>query len=272
MRSDSNQNTAIPATSKAELTASRSDFKVASVLLLVAAALLFYTFSFPMSGSYAGVENQWYVSPALFPLIICSLLMLCSAILLIKACLNGGASGLLLVKGWVGDWQEQRIRDRWYVIYILLFYVFAFIPSIDFYLASVIFLLSLCSRFYHESKQCLTRVPVIYLVLAIALIAIKQNVNVIEGNTWLSVNQDETVILYSDIAALLCIMSLLALNWFQAVSSDFKAALIQSLVVLLVPLFLVIIFTFVLYVPNPVEYGTVSNFLSYIVYDVLAVQ
>lgn len=255
-----------------QLSASQNDFKVALVLLSIGLALLWYTFGFPMSGSYAGVENQWYISPALFPLMICGLLILCSTLLLIKAIQQGGTSQLLNIKGWIGDWHEQRVRDRWYVIWTLLIFVFAFIPSIDFYLASVIFLLSLTCRFYNETRFCLVLLPLIHIVLAVALAIIKLNINAYEDTTWLTVNQDATVITYSDAAASVAILTLFILSWFQPLKRNLTLTLTQGLVVLIVPLVLVITFTFLLYVPAPVEYGTVSNFLSYVVYDLLAIQ
>lgn len=256
----------------AELTASRSDFKVATVLLLIAVALLLHTLSFPMSGSYAGVENQWYVSPALFPLIICSLLALCSLLLLIRAIRHRGASGLLLLAGWVGDWQEKRVRDRWYVIYTLLIFVFILVPSIDFYLASVIFLSCLTCRFYYETKNALFTISLLQLALAITLLVIKLKVNATEDTAWLTVNQDQSVITFSDLTATIAIVCLFLISNLFAENRDLKQSLIQAAVVLLVPLVLVIIFTFLLYVPAPVEYGSVSNFLYYVVYDLLAVQ
>ena len=52
----------------------RANFKVGLVLLIICAVFFVHTLSFPMTGSYGGVENQWYVSPALFPLILLSAL------------------------------------------------------------------------------------------------------------------------------------------------------------------------------------------------------
>ncbi len=250
----------------------QSDFKVAIVLLGIALFLLVHTLTFPMSGSYGGVENQWFISPALFPLMITSLLVVCSGILLFKACLQRGFQQFWALKNWIGDWQEPRIKDRWYIIWVLLVMIYVYIPSIDFYLAAILFLLSLTSRFYYQTTHCLSRFSLIHLILSCVLIGIKLSVNAYEDTTWLMVNQDELVIYYSDLAAALTIALVLVLNWFTPEQKDVKRALIQTIVVLVVPLILIIIFTFLLYVPMPVEYGTISNFLSYLVYDLLAIQ
>ena len=60
------------------LQAAQSDFKVSLVLLVIGLALFIHTLNFPMSGSYGGVENQWFISPALFPLMVCFLLVVCT--------------------------------------------------------------------------------------------------------------------------------------------------------------------------------------------------
>ncbi|RDV29143.1 tripartite tricarboxylate transporter TctB family protein [Alteromonas aestuariivivens] len=250
----------------------QQDFKVALVLLAVAVALLVHTLGFPMSGSYGGVDNQWFVSPALFPLLVCGLLVICSGMLLYKATRKQGFRGFGELRGWLGDWRNERIKDRWYVIGLLLVYVYVYIPSTDFYLASVVFLLSLTSRFYYPMVNGLSRSSTLHLVLALCLIAVKLNVNVSEDTHWLSINYDEDAIRYSDLSMLMALMCLLTLSVCFPQNKDRKRAVIQVLVVLLVPLLLVCTFNFLLYVPMPVEYGTVSDFLNYLVYDVLAFQ
>jgi len=45
----------------------------------------------PMSGTYGGVDNAWYVSPAAFPLVIGTLLLLAASGLVVRGVLKGGA-------------------------------------------------------------------------------------------------------------------------------------------------------------------------------------
>lgn len=250
--------------------ASQQDYKVALVLLLISGFLLIHTFGFPMSGSYGGVENQWFVSPALFPLIVIGLLILCSVLLLLKSLKNNGYRQFTVAKGWIGDWQESRVQNRWYVIGTLLFYVYIYIPSVDFYIASVLFLASLTQHFYHQSMHSFWRIICIHVVLSATLILIKFSFSLYDDTHWLTVNQDQPVIMYSDIAGATAIFLLLAMNLFLPIQQNLKKACIQSSVIVFVPLVLIVIFTFVLYVPMPVEYGSVSTFLYYLVYDVLA--
>jgi hypothetical protein len=249
----------------------RSDFKVAIVLLIIALFLFFHTLTFPMSGSYAGVENQWFVSPALFPLIIISLLILLSSILLFKATRQKGFEQFTQLKSWLGDWQDPQVVNRWYIIWSLVVFVYVYVPSIDFYLAAVLFLVALTSRFYYEFNQSLLRISLIHLLLSLCLIGIKLFINATEDTTWLSVNQDTLVIYYSDLIASATIAILLGMIWFTPVNKNNKRAITQTAVVLVMPLFLSLIFTFLLFVPMPVEYGSVSNFFSYLIYEVLAI-
>lgn len=249
----------------------KQDCKTAVVLLFLAALLIIHTLSFPMSGSFAGVENQWYISPALFPFVVCGLLTMCSVILLYKAVLHNGTQQFFNLKGWIGNWQSDQIKDRWYVIWNLLSYVYVFIPSIDFYLASVFFLFSLTSRFYHATRHSLVFTPIIQTLLAAVLIGIKLNVDPSEEINVLSINQHDTAIFYSDMAGSIALVCVFVLNWLLPEKQNRSKAITHTILTLVAPLLLVLIFTFLLYVPMPVEYGTVSQFLSYLVYDVLGI-
>ncbi len=50
---------------------------VASVVLLIAGiAIIAHALTMPMKGTYGGVATYWYVSPALFPLFIGSMIII----------------------------------------------------------------------------------------------------------------------------------------------------------------------------------------------------
>ena len=87
------------------------DFKFALILLLLLAYILKLTLSFPMSGSYGGVENQWYVSPALFPLILLSALFLCCVSLLISSVKQQGNQ---IKTTCIIEFNEALINSRYY--------------------------------------------------------------------------------------------------------------------------------------------------------------
>ena len=246
-----------------------ADFRTALVLLAITLFLFFETLTYPMSGDYAGVESQWYVSPALFPLVILSCLLLCSLILLVKSLRAQGYKAFFSVSVWFGNHLEKRIRDRWLVILLLIVYVYGLIPSVDFYLASVVFLLSLTSRFYYEIKQSFLVITSTNVGLMLALYFIKMHWLMAEEVTYLSINQAENVIFWSDCCAVFFISILLLKNIFNPCTSDTRKLITNSVVTLMVPLVLVMVFSYLLFVPMPVEYGSVVSMLDNLIYEVL---
>lgn len=104
----------------------------------------------PMGGTYGGVRNPWWASPAMFPLMIGTLLILCSLIVLGRALAEGGHRGLI---GFFG--QRLRGLPRNVEVHRLVlaaalmgFYVFALFGRIDFYIASSLFLIAFMACFY----------------------------------------------------------------------------------------------------------------------------
>ena len=78
----------------------KHDFWTSLVLLALASGMAWEATGYPMTDSYGGVRNVWYVSPALFPLLVAAGLFLLSLLLLINSVLSGGARAALA--GW-GD-------------------------------------------------------------------------------------------------------------------------------------------------------------------------
>lgn len=257
-------------TQHSQVKSAAADFKVAIVLLLVSLFLILETMNYPMSGDYAGVESQWYVSPALFPLIVLTCFMLCGFVLLAKAIGQQGYQGFFSFSGWLGDPQEKRVRDRWLVIFLLAIYVYCYIPSIDFYLATTVFLLSLTARFYYETRNSLVLISGVNLLLFSLLLVIKTQWLALDEISYFSINQDEEVIFWSDSCAAIVISLLLLTHIVMPSKADKRKAVINTLIVLFVPLVLILIFSYLLFVPMPVEYGSVVSLLDHLVYEVLA--
>lgn len=65
---------------------------VGAVIILINAGRM------PMSGTYGGVDNAWYASPAAFPIVIGALLLIAAVGLIVRGALRGGGkrSGALL--------------------------------------------------------------------------------------------------------------------------------------------------------------------------------
>lgn len=115
---------------------------------------VYQAFQMPMKDSYAGVQNVWYVSPALFPLLIGSTLALLGLMLIRTALKEVGFQGVKEVFGYLGsqpfvDFLKQNVTVRFYGIVLNLFiFVFLLVPHIDFFLAAILFLLLFFFMFY----------------------------------------------------------------------------------------------------------------------------
>lgn len=250
----------------------QADFKLSLILFCVCLALFVYTLvHFPMSGSYGGVENQWYVSPALFPLVVLFILLVCSIILGVRAFLDGGHADLTNISTWFGDVNDTRSWDRAYVIVTLILYVYMFIPSLDFYLATVLFLLSLTLRFYFQCHAVRVLGLSLQCVLMLALLVLR--IAVLGEYFFFSsvALTDSQMILYSDISAVVAIGGygvFLTINFREHSTKIFQLLMTSFLV----PIILIIVFTYLLYVPMPVEYGSVMTLLNILVYDILGIN
>lgn len=70
----------------------RADFITSIIFIVFGIWVIEEALKMPLRESYAGVQNVWYVSPALFPLIIGTFITLFGIMLLANAVRTGGAS------------------------------------------------------------------------------------------------------------------------------------------------------------------------------------
>ncbi len=135
----------------------RSDFYTGIVILIMSIAMLIESLSFPMQESYAGVENVWYVSPALLPILVSALLIILSLALIRKAIYDGGMAKALTDLPTIGKaiLNEQFLLFLMIVLYLSI-YVYALIPSGDFYLTSMVFLFAFVLPFYLDNSRLLS--------------------------------------------------------------------------------------------------------------------
>lgn len=135
---------------------------------------IYQAFQMPMKDSYAGVQNVWYVSPALFPLLIGSILALLGLMLVRTALKQVRLEGLRSVFAYLGssaftEFLKKPVTVRFYGIVLNLFvFVFVLIPHIDFFLASIIFLLAFFFMFYCGTDERL--LDLIYQIIIGAVI------------------------------------------------------------------------------------------------------
>ena len=132
----------------------KADIFSGTAILCLGMFAVYEAFQMPMKDSYAGVQNVWYVSPALFPLLIGSTLALLGLMLIRTALKEVGLQGVKEVFGYLSsqpfvDFLKQDVTVRFYGIVLNLFiFVFLLVPHIDFFLAAILFLLLFFFMFY----------------------------------------------------------------------------------------------------------------------------
>ena len=130
----------------------------------------------PMKDSWGGVQNVWFVSPALFPLFVGSIIVLLGIGLIIMALKTVGLAGMTATLGWLKSIEMVRFLKsesmmRFHaVVVLLLSFVFLNIPRVDFFLCSVLFLTAFITMFYFDDAILLLRMLRAYLIGTIVLL------------------------------------------------------------------------------------------------------
>lgn len=123
----------------------------------------------PMKDSWGGVQNVWYVSPALFPLFVGGVIMLLGALLIRTALKMTGIKAFGETIRWLRtrDFFQFLISDsviRFYAITSLfLSLVYINLPHIDFFLSAILFLTVFITMFYFDDDQLLKKLFYFYL-------------------------------------------------------------------------------------------------------------
>jgi hypothetical protein len=149
----------------------RADLRMGLVLIALATAMLIGATDIPMTDSYGGVRNVWYVSPALFPLIIAALIFVLALILIANALTTIGwtEAGAAFKTG------PLRLTDRTlrflYIVAVIASYVYISIPRIDFFIATVAVLLPFIGTFWLGGNRPIA-VSFAMLLLASAMLVL----------------------------------------------------------------------------------------------------
>ncbi|MBT8353643.1 MAG: hypothetical protein KJO60_03910 [Desulfofustis sp.] len=242
----------------------KADIFSGTAIFCLGVFAVYQAFQMPMKDSYAGVQNVWYVSPALFPLLIGSTLALLGLILIRTALKEVGVQGVKAVFGYLSstafaDFLKQPVTIRFYGIVLNLFiFVFLLIPNIDFFLAAILFLLLFFFMFYCGFDERLVGLisKIIGGTFILALYLISDLADKVDTFAYFSA--DILVIAY---------IFLLIWHYYQLVKESelipkFKLSL---LIGFLAPFTIGIIFKYFLLVPMPHE-GLVVSLLDAIWY------
>ncbi len=149
----------------------KADIITSIFLIALGVAVIVYALGIPQTGTFGGVTNAWYVSPAIFPYMIGGLLIGASLIILARAIKEGGLAGI------VGHYRRalaalpaDRTAHRIWVIWIVMgVYIFAFFGKVNFYAGAVLFLF-LFTALFHRDTQGRCTPGTVALSLAVAVV------------------------------------------------------------------------------------------------------
>ena len=243
----------------------KADFFSGIIILLFGVWIVRQAFKMPMKDSWGGVQNVWFVSPALFPLFVGFVIVILGALLSRTAWKTVGREEIGAVIRWLlsksnVEFLASAPTLRFYAIVILfLSFVYLNIPRIDFLLGSILFLSVFISMFYFDDNGLLKRLFFFYLAGVLVLIV------------YFATGMDsslETAVPYSgDVLALFFIVAYCLYAWVQvrnnpAFRKKFRTGMIIAVAA---PLIVVPIFKYFLLVPMPYE-GLVVAFLDKVWY------
>ncbi len=131
----------------------------------------------PMKDSWGGVQNVWFVSPAIFPLFIGAMIMLMGLLLSRTALKTIGIKAFGNTLQWLLSSRLFQFLNsisvlRFYAMAVLfLSFIFLNIPRIDFFLSAVLFLSVFITMFYFDEAALLKKLFFFYLAGTIFFIA-----------------------------------------------------------------------------------------------------
>jgi hypothetical protein len=239
----------------------KADFFSGIIILLFGVWIVRQAFKMPMKDSWGGVQNVWFVSPALFPLFVGSVIIILGAILSRTAWKTVGREEIGKVIRWLLSKNNFQFLVsaptlRYYAIVTLfLSFVYLNIPRIDFFLGSVLFLSVFITMFYFDDDGLLKKFFFFYLAGIVVLI-----VYFVAGIDTLL---DNTVPYSGDLLALFFILSYCFYAWVlvrknPALRKKYRTGMIIAIAA---PFIVLPIFKYFLLVPMPTE-GLVVAFLD----------
>ena len=147
----------------------KADIFSGAVIFVFGLWIVSQALQMPMKDSWGGVQNVWFVSPALFPLFVGGMISLLGLLLVRTALKAVGWAALRQVLGWLGSrgliaYLKTAAVIRFYAMAVLfLCFVFLNLPRVDFFLCSILFLAVFISMFYFEDDGLLLKIFLFYL-------------------------------------------------------------------------------------------------------------
>jgi hypothetical protein len=226
----------------------KADFWTSIVLFALGVAMFIGATTFPMTDSYGGVQNVWYVSPALFPLIIATALVILSLVLFANAIVTVGVRDAVADIGRLSYRLSERDVRLVMVIALIGAYVYALVPRVDFFLATALFLQAFIGSFYPERSDMMKVHAAPFLAFSVLV-----GVLALVGPT----REPETLfagVIDAAALGLFVIVAFVALRRLAGPTQpDRRRVRIGLVVSVVVPLILCPVFKYLLLVPLPME-------------------
>lgn len=243
----------------------KTDLFSGGLIFLFGLWVVYQAMQMPMKDSWGGVQNVWFVSPALFPLFVGAMIALLGALLAMTALKTVGCKAIPNVLRWMASpelihFLKTPALIRFYAIVAVFFsFVFINIARVDFFLGSMLFLFALITQFYFDDERLLKKLLAFYL--AGTLVMTVSHVNPVATAM-------EAVFAYSaDWLTLLFIFAYSLFAW-RLIRTDARMRRkyrIGMLIALVAPLLIGLVFKYLLLVPLPKE-GLVVSVLDAIRY------
>jgi hypothetical protein len=243
----------------------KADVYSGAVICLFGLWIVLQAVKMPMKDSWGGVQNVWYVSPAIFPLFVGCMIMLLGGLLCRTALKTIGFKAFAETARWLSNKALLQFLNtvtnlRFYSIVVLFIsLVYLNIPRIDFFLSAVLFLSVFITSFYFDDAELLKKLFFFYLSGVMVLI-----VYFLFGfNEMLG----RVVAFPADILAMCFIVAYCVYSW-MLVRHDLtlrKKYRIAMIVAFASPLAVGMIFKYFLLVPMPAE-GLIVAVMDYFWY------
>ena len=239
----------------------KADFFSGIIILLFGAWIVGQAFKMPMKDSWGGVQNVWFVSPALFPLFVGFVIIVLGALLSKTAWKAVGKEEIgkvirwLLSKGNLEFLISAPTLRYYAIVTLFLSLVYLNVPRIDFFLASFLFLSVFITMFYFDDDGLLKKLFFFYLAgVGVFIIYFAAGIDSL---------LDKVVPYSGDLLTLFFILSYCFYAWVlvrnnPALSRKYRTGIIIALAT---PLIVLPIFKYFLLVPMPTE-GLVVSFLD----------
>ena len=229
----------------------RADFVTSILMIIFGLWVLYEALHMPMKDTFGGVQNVWYVSPALFPLIISTFIIVFSLTLLLNSIRTGGARYFFDTAAKTSLRRVVTPTEkgiRFLAILIALFsLIYLHIPRMDFFVTASLFLFFLISIFYFDQSDLLKKLTIFFMAG-----------NLLFSLIWLLGWAGRFMDIYKylmDIFLFVFFVIYLIYTWLLIRNDqNLKSKYFISLLVAVgVPLFLCPVFRFFLLVPLPYE-------------------